>query len=103
MEKDVKVVEKIEDICVMEGINFRLNQRISRIEDEIRKEKIKKRKRERFNNTLLSICITIASIITILLIITLGYLVFKDTDKDIQQCIDKGYSKPYCEKAILGN
>ena len=98
MEKDVKVVERLEDIEVMEGINFKLNQRLSKIEDNIRKEKLRIRKNERFNNILVTIAIVIALVITIMLSI----MIFKNDDKNIDDCISKGYSKPYCEKSIYG-
>lgn len=98
MEKDVKVVERLEDIEVMEGIDFKLNQRLSKIEDNIRKEKLRIRKNERFNNILVSIAIVIALVITIMLSI----MIFKNDDKNIDDCISKGYSRPYCEKSIYG-
>ena len=98
MDKDVKVVERLEDINVMEGIDFKLNQRLSKIEDNIRKEKLRIRKNERFNNILVSITIVIALVITIMLSIML----FKNDDKNIDDCVSKGYTRPYCEKSIYG-
>ena len=83
----------------MECINFKYNQRISKIEDEIRKQKAEKKKREKLENILLSICIVITSI----LIIIYASMIFSGTNKDIDNCIEKGHSKAYCEKAILGN
>lgn len=98
MDKDVKVVERLEDINVMEGIDFKLNQRLSKIEDNIRKEKLRIRKNERFNNILLTTAVILASVITIMLCI----MIFKNDDKNIDDCINKGYSRPYCEKSIIG-
>lgn len=91
--------KELKEINVMEGINFKYNQRISKIEDEIRKQKAEKKKRERLVNILLSICIVITSI----LIIIYASMIFSETNKDIDNCVEKGHSKAYCEKAILGN
>ena len=98
MDKDVKIVEKLEDICVMEGIDFRLNQRISKIEDELRTQKKKTKRKNRIENILLTIAITI----TLGLIIVWSYYLFKDDNKDINNCVSKGHSQAYCEKSILG-
>ena len=98
MDKDVIVVERLEDISVMEGIDFKLNQRLSKIEDTIRAEKRKQRKNERFNNILVSIAIVIALVITIML----SFMIFKDDDKTIDECVSKGHTRPYCEKSIYG-
>lgn len=98
-EKDVKVVEKLEDICVMEGIDFRLNQRLSKIEDAMRKEKLKIKKNERFNNILVTIAIVIALVICGLLI----YMLATDSEKAINQCVENGHARQVCEKSILGN
>ena len=98
MEKDVKVVEKLEDIDIMEGLNFKLNQRISKIEDEQRKLKKKVKRNNRIENILLAT----ALIITLGLTIVFGYYVFKDDNKDIKNCVEKGHSQAYCEKSILG-
>ena len=98
MEKDVKVVERLEDIDIMEGLNFRLNQRISKIEDEIRIQK----KKAKSKNRIVNILLTIVLIITLGLTIVWGYYVFKDDKKDINNCVEKGHSQAYCEKSILG-
>lgn len=98
MEKDVKVVERLEDINVMEGINFKLNQKLMKLDDKIRKEKLKIKKDKEYNNRLIKIAIVLASVI----IIMLAFIIFKDDDKNIDDCINKGYSRPYCEKSIYG-
>lgn len=91
-------MEKLNEVNVMEGIDFKLNQRLSKIEDNIRKEKLRIRKNERFNNILISIAIVIALVITIML----SFMIFKNDDKNINECVEKGYSRPYCEKSIYG-
>lgn len=98
MEKDVKVVERLEDINYMEGIDFKLNQRLSKIDDELRILKKKQKQKNRLENILLSICLVIAITITIML----SFMIFKNDDKTIDDCVNKGYSRPYCEKSIYG-
>lgn len=98
MDKDVKVVERLEDINVMEGINFKSNQKLMKLDDKIRKEKLKIKKDKEYNNRLIKIAIVLASVI----IIMLSIIIFKNDDKNIDECVNKGYSKPYCEKSIIG-
>ena len=98
MDKDVIVVERLEDIDIMNGIDFKLNQRLSKIEDNMRKEKLKTKKDQEYNNRLIKIAIILASAI----IIMLAFIIFKDDDKNIDDCIAKGYTKAYCEKSIYG-
>ena len=89
---------KLEDINVMEGIDFKLNQKLMRIDDKARVEKIRIKKNEQFNNRLIKIAIGLAVVI----ILMLSFMIFKDDDKNIDDCINKGYSRPYCEKSIYG-
>ena len=98
MEKDVIVVEKLEDINIMNGIDFRLNQRLQKIEEDQRRLKQKVRRKNKLQNTLLTITLILAMGITIML----AMMLWNDTDKSIDDCISKGYSRPYCEKTIIG-
>ena len=99
-EKDVKVVERLEDINVMEGIDFKLNQKLMKKNEKVRIEKLKIKKNERFNNILVSTAIVLASVIIIIMLV---FLIFKDDDKNINDCISKGYTRQACEKSIIGN
>lgn len=55
-------------------------------------------KQEQINNVYLKITMVLASVI----IIMLAFIIFKDDDKNINECVEKGYSRPYCEKSIYG-
>lgn len=94
-----KKIERLEDINVMPGINFKLNQKLMRADDEARKIKIKIDRRQKQEKILLSIALAF----TILATIIFAYNIFKDDDKNINDCISKGYSRQYCEKSIIGN
>lgn len=89
---------KLEEVNVMEGIDFKLNQKLMRIDDKARAEKIRIKKNEQFNNRLIKIAIGLAVVI----ILMLSFMIFKDDDKNINECVEKGYSRPYCEKSIYG-
>ena len=56
-------------------------------------------KQEQINSVYLKITMVLASII----IIMLAFLIFKDDDKNIDDCISKGYTRQVCEKSIIGN
>jgi len=92
-------MERLEDVNVMEGIDFKSNQKLMKLDDKIRKEKLKIKKDKEYNNRLIKIAIVLASVI----IIMLAFIIFKDDDKNIDDCISKGYTRQVCEKSIIGN
>lgn len=79
--------EKLEDIDVMEGIDFEKNQRrIQRLEKRIKKQKLM--------NKIFYISIT-------LLLIAIIFIVYDRLGREAyNNCIDKGYSREYCRKVI---
>lgn len=79
--------EKLEDIDVMEGINFEKNQRrIQRLEKRIKKEKRLK--------TILYI------LIAILIILSLGIALERSRKEAYKSCVNNGMSAEWCEVHI---
>lgn len=79
--------EKLEDINVMEGIDFEKNQRrIQRLEKRIKKQKLM--------NKIFYISIAI-------LLIAIIFIVYDRLGREAyNNCIDNGYSREYCRKVI---
>lgn len=76
--------EKLEDIDVMEGIDFEKNQRrIQRLEKRIKKEKRLK--------TILYI------LIAILIILSLGIALERSRKEAYKSCVNNGMSAEWCE------
>lgn len=91
-------MEKLEDINVMEGIDFKTNQKISKINDELRKNYKKEKRKER----IIMIISTLAIIITTIALIKGLIIINKEDKKAKENCMNKGYNQAYCEKSILG-
>lgn len=91
-------MERLEDINVMEGIDFKTNQKISRINDELRKQYKKEKLKERIT----MIISVIAIIITIIATIKGIMIINTEDDKAKENCMNKGYSEQYCLKQING-
>lgn len=89
---------KLEDVNVMEGIDFKANRKLSIKNDNVRKAKLKYKKDQEYNNKLVKAAIGLAVVIILLL----SFMIFKDDDKNINECVEKGYSRAYCEKSIIG-
>ena len=97
-----KKVERLEDINVMEGIDFKLNQKLMRANDRARQEYIKVKRKEQFNKKLYK-TLTITAIILVAIVLIIGFIKTSKEDKtSIENCMNKGYSQTYCEKTILG-
>ena len=88
--------EKLEDINVMEGIDFKKNQeRINSIKNQNRMRKIEKRiKREQMANRIFY------GLIILLIILMLFIIYQKLGRRAYESCLEKGYSELYCERNI---
>lgn len=78
---------KVEEINIMQGINFRSNQ-------ERMREMYARQRKQQQKETILTFFIGI--VIVVMTITLLGYM----TDKEVDKCVNAGHSETYCQVGL---
>lgn len=78
---------RVEEINIMQGINFRSNQ-------ERMREMYARQRKQQQKETILTFFIGI--VIVVMTAMLLGYM----TDKEVDKCVNAGHSETYCQVGL---
>lgn len=93
MKKEIK-----EEVNIMEGIDFKTNQK--KVRKQIKTRTIQRKEQLRKLNRRLNVSLILLVIVTITLIVMIWNYLHKTSDDIYKNCLEKGYDVNYCvEKA----